>query len=205
MQQLINDQCEAVNRLTGELTQTANEFSQSAFSVWSQNPWSLTPWAHLTKSLLVTAKSAQELNAEAFNKALRQPARVQELDTLATSLRDASGIVSEFANAVTQLNIDTLNSFTAVCADNLTALKEAASLDDLIATQLHVQTEYHEKLKDNAAATIKTLNALQSAWFTWGENSLDKIAEETPAEKPMQPPVPKLDKPPARVKSDANA
>jgi len=71
-----------------------------------------------------------------------------------------------------------LSLYTDTSAQHLDLLKEAKSVEDLIAAQAHIATGVQDKLKTYSLDCLQVLGSVKTALTAWAEKAIDAAAAE---------------------------
>jgi hypothetical protein len=166
-----------------------NQFSLSFYKESSQSQtavlndlikiqWGPASWAKLAQASIRAFRAWSEANESMFNRVWQTQLSKLDLGDSAAALRELNEITMSFVTTLLQNQVNGTSLFVEAWAKYLESLKQAKSVEDVIAVQAHFFSDTHEKLKTNSLETLQTLGSVRAALTAWAEKTIDNAAEE---------------------------
>ncbi len=177
MQQNYIELLETLNKSSAELLKSISESNQNAFNSLITGQWDMATWGSLAKTAMDATQSIAHHNTTAINSLLRNANNPKELEAIASSLEEFSGIVSTMATTLTDLQVNAFSQIATGYASTLRSMKNASTPEEILAVQTQHYAQLQEKMKSSTEEAMLTLTSLQSGMKAWVEGSVGKMAE----------------------------
>ncbi len=185
MQETLFKQWQDLNQISLDWYRDTSESQIAAIHDWIGMQADPGTWAKLAKSSLESFKSWSDIGESKLSELWQAQIGKLELDTVAVSLRDLSGIQTSASTALFKTQASLFSLYTDTTAQYLDLLKQAKSTEDLLAAQAHIATGVQDKLKTYSLDCLQLLGSLKSALTAWAEKTIDAAAAEADKTVPV--------------------
>jgi hypothetical protein len=199
MQETLLKQWQDLNQISLDWYRDTSESQAAAINDWMGLQSAPGAWAKLAKSSLESFRSWSELGESRFSELWQAQIGKLDLEGLAASIRELGGIQTNACMALFKTQAGILSLYTDTTAQYLDLLKQAKSVEDLIATQAHLLTGVQDKLKTYSLDCLQIAGSVKSALAAWAEKAVDTATaeDERPASGSAPRRIPKKTDPPA--------
>ena len=163
MQETLFKQWQDLNQISLDWYRDTSESQAAAINDWMGLQSNPGAWAKLAKSSLESFRSWSDLGESKVSDLWQAQIGKLDLDGVAASLRELGGIQTSACTALAKTQAGILSLYTDTTAQYLDLLKQAKSVEDLIATQAHIATGVQDKLKTYSLDCLQIAGSVKSA------------------------------------------
>jgi hypothetical protein len=178
MQETLLKQWQDLNQISLDWYRDTSESQAAAINDWMGLQSAPGAWAKLAKSSLESFRSWSDLGESRFSDLWQAQIGKLDLEGLAASIRELGGIQTNACTALFKTQAGILSLYTDTTAQYLDLLKQAKSVEDLIATQAHLLTGVQDKLKTYSLDCLQIAGSVKSALAAWAEKAVDTATAE---------------------------
>ncbi len=188
MQETLFKQWQDLNQISLDWYRDTSESQVAAINDWMGLPSHPGAWAKFAKSSLETFRSWSDLGESKFSDLWQTQIGKLDLDGVAAALRELGGIQTSACTALVKNQAGILSLYTDTTAQYLDLLKQAKSVEDLVATQAHLVTGVQDKLKTYSLDCLQIAGSVKAAMAAWAEKAVDTAAAEGESAAPVSAP-----------------
>ncbi len=188
MQETLFKQWQDLNQISLDWYRDTSESQTAVINDWMGLRSDPGAWAKFAKSSLESFRSWSDLGESKVGDLWQTQIGKLDLDGVAASLRELGGIQTSACTALLKTQAGILSLYTDTTAQYLDLLKQAKSVEDLIATQAHIATGVQDKLKSYSLDCLQIAGSVKSALTAWTEKALDTAAAEDERPAPVSAP-----------------
>ena len=194
MQETLFKQWQDLNQISLDWYRDTSESQAAAINDWMGLQSDPGAWAKLAKSSLESFRSWSDLGESKFSDLWQAQIGKLDLDGVAASIRELGGIQTSAYTELAKTQAGILSLYTDTTAQYLDLLKQAKSVEDLIATQAHLLTGVQDKLKSYSLDCLQIAGSVKTAVTAWAEKALDTVAAQDEKAAPVSVAAPHLEK-----------
>ena len=188
MQETLLKQWQDLNQISLDWYRDTSESQVAAINDWMGLQSDPGAWAKFAKSSLESFRSWSDLAESKVSDLWQAQIGKLDLDGAAASIRELGGIQTSACTALVKTQAGILNLYTDTTAQYLEFLKQAKSVEDLIATQAHIATGVQDKLKTYSLDCLQIAGSVKAAMSAWAEKALDTAAAQDEKAAPVSVP-----------------
>jgi hypothetical protein len=185
MQETLFKQWQDLNQISLDWYRDTSESQAAAINDWMGLQSNPGAWAKFAKSSLESFRSWSDLGESRVSDLWQAQIGKLDLDGVAASLRELGGIQTSACTALCKTQAGILSLYTDTTAQYLDFLKQAKSVEDLIATQAHIATGVQDKLKTHSLDCLQIAGSVKSALAAWAEKAVDTAAAQDEKAAPV--------------------
>jgi hypothetical protein len=184
MQEILFKQWQNLNQISLDWYRDTSESQAAAINDWM----GLQSWAKFAKSSLESFRSWSDLGESKISDLWQAQIGKLDLDGVAASIRELGGIQTSAYTELAKTQTGIMSLYTDTTAQYLDLLKQAKSVEDLIATQAHIATGVQDKLKSYSLDGLQIAGSVKAAMSAWAEKALASAAAEDERAAPVSAP-----------------
>jgi hypothetical protein len=188
MQETLFKQWQNLNQISLDWYRDTSESQAAAINDWMGLQSDPGAWAKFAKSSLEFFRSWSDLGESKFSDLWQAQIGKLDLDGVAASIRELGGIQTSAYTELAKTQTGIMSLYTDTTAQYLDLLKQARSVEDLIATQAHIATGVQDKLKSYSLDGLQIAGSVKAAMSAWAEKALDTAAAEDERAAPVSAP-----------------
>ena len=188
MQETLFKQWQDLNQISLDWYRDTSESQAAAINDWMGLQSNPGAWAKLAKSSLESFRSWSDLGESKVSDLWQAQIGKLDLDGMAASIRELGSIQTSACTALLKTQAGILNLYTDTTAQYLEFLKQAKSVEDLIATQAHIATGVQDKLKGYTLDGLQIAGSVKAALAAWAEKAVDTAAAQDEKAAPVSAP-----------------
>lgn len=188
MQETLFKQWQDLNQISLDWYRDTSESQAAAINDWMGLQSDPGAWAKFAKSSLESFRSWSDLGESKFSDLWQAQIGKLDLDGMAASIRELGGIQTSACTALSKTQAGILSLYTDTTAQYLDLLKQAKSVEDLIATQANIATGVQDKLKTYSLDCLQIAGSVKAAMSVWAEKALDTAAAQDERAAPVSAP-----------------
>ncbi|MGQ0593897.1 MAG: phasin family protein [Gammaproteobacteria bacterium] len=188
MQETFFKQWQDLNQISLDWYRDTSESQVAAINDWMGLQSDPGAWAKFAKSSLESFRSWSDLGESKISDLWQAQIGKLDLDGVAAALRELGGIQTSACTALFKTQTGLMSLYTDTTAQYLDLLKQAKSVEDLIATQAHIATGVQDKLKSYSLEGLQIAGSVKAAMSAWAEKALDTAAAQDEKAAPASAP-----------------
>jgi hypothetical protein len=188
MQETLFKQWQDLNQISLDWYRDTSESQAAAINDWMGLPSDPGAWAKFAKFSLESFRSWSDLGESKVSDLWQAQIGKLDLDGVAALLREFGGIQTSACTALVKTQAGILSLYTDTTAQYLNFLKQAKSVEDLIAAQAHIATGVQDKLKTYSLDCLQIAGSVKTAVTAWAEKAVDTAAAQDEKAAPVAAP-----------------